>query len=152
MGLLLTVSQGLRDGQGTFLGVAALDIAFPYLIDNYLDPPELKDVVEAFLVGRDGMVIIRSSEAEDAFEADTYEPKAFPHLDQLPRDGLAARSAGWRTFETAEGVHALPRRSRTSSTRRCAPRARLGAAGPGEGMPWVRRCPPRRRPPPRMTG
>ncbi len=111
MGLLLTVSQGLRDEQGTFLGVAALDVALPYLIDNYLDPPELKDVVEAFLVGRDGMVIIRSSEATDAFEADTYEPRPFPYLDQLPQDGLASRSAGWRTFETAEGVQEIVWRS-----------------------------------------
>jgi len=99
MGLLLTVSEGLHDQEGNFLGVAALDVAFPYLIDEFLDAPELEDIAEAFLVGTDGNVVVRSSEKGGAFDAKTYEPKPFPFLAQLPRDGLAAKAAGWKRFD-----------------------------------------------------
>lgn len=98
MGLLLTVSEGLHDQAGNFLGVAALDVAFPFLIDSFLDSPELEDITEAFLVSSDGNVVVRSSEKRGAFDATKYVPKPFPHLAQLPRRGLASRSAGWKRF------------------------------------------------------
>lgn len=101
MGLLLTVSEGLYDDEGNFLGVAAVDVAFPYLITKFLDAPELKGSVEAFLVDRDGMVIVRSSEAKKAFTAKQYVPARFEYADHLPEDRRAG-AAGWKKIVTEE--------------------------------------------------
>jgi hypothetical protein len=95
MGLLLTVSQGLYDPAGTQLGVAAVDVAFPFVIDTFLDAPELQDTVEAFLVDAKGMTVVRSSLGEQAFTTREYTQKPFPYVDSLPR-GAAARTSGWR--------------------------------------------------------
>ena len=99
MGLLLTVSQGLYDDDGGFLGVAGLDVGFAYLIDELLDPDELDGVAEAFLLGPDNVVIVRSSHKASARTARTFVPAAFLHADRLPE--TTGKPGGWVEFDDA---------------------------------------------------
>jgi len=98
MGLLLTAVEGLYSPAGEFLGVAALDVAFPYLIDTFLDAPELSEHVEAFLVDSAGKVVVRSSHRARAFSVEQYTQEAFEHRDALPEGDQ--RTAGWTRVES----------------------------------------------------
>ncbi len=78
MGLLVTATRALRDPSGTLLGVAAVDITVGYLIDNYLVPEGLGASTEAWLVDREGRVVVRSSLKQEARTVRAWEPPPFP--------------------------------------------------------------------------
>ena len=98
MGLLLTVSQGLYDESGAFLGVGAVDVGFGYLIEELLDAPELVGAAEAFLIGPDNAVIVRSSHKENALRATEFVPVPFEHTALLPAE-RTDEAGGWVEFD-----------------------------------------------------
>ncbi|MBT3218700.1 MAG: protein kinase [Proteobacteria bacterium] len=61
LGLLVACTYALHSNSGEFLGVAAIDVSIPYLINEYLEPPGFGDVTEAFLIDDEGRVVVRSS-------------------------------------------------------------------------------------------
>ncbi len=101
MGLLLTASQALYDEAGTFLGVAALDVGFRYLVDELLDSDELAAHSEAFLVDSKEFVVARSTQKEAARTMRQFTPVPFEYGDQLPapKDGA---SGGWVEFDVGD--------------------------------------------------
>lgn len=79
LGLLITCASPLRDSQGNSLGVAAIDVTFTHVIDTLLDPQDLVNV-EAWLIDRNGKVIVRSSQKDESRNApDDWEPPPFPY-------------------------------------------------------------------------
>lgn len=100
MGLLITASRPLRDAEGDFVGVAAVDLLFGYVIDALLAPPELSAPVEIYLVDEKGLVVVQSSMRDSARTATTWEPAAFPMPDVLAK--MRARPGGGHTL-TGEG-------------------------------------------------
>lgn len=122
LGLLMTASQAIRDPvTHKLMGVAAVDLTFPYFIDTLLEDERLAKVGEAFLVDGEGLVIVRASQKELARKApkdyenpqlsadsvlgetgkailDAAKSKATGHLE-LPGNRLAVwsrlESTGW---------------------------------------------------------
>jgi eukaryotic-like serine/threonine-protein kinase len=79
LGLLVTCGRSLRDPQGGLLGVAAIDITVTWLVDALLRPEALAAPVEAWIVDREGLVVVQSSLAEAARTAGAdYAPSPFP--------------------------------------------------------------------------
>ena len=106
MGLLLTASQGLYDEGGEFLGVAAIDVGFHYLIEELLDIEALESHAEAFLVGPDDFVIARSSQKDVARTAKVFTPVAFEHTDLLPAN-RRHEHGGWVELGPPDGRQLL---------------------------------------------
>ncbi len=79
MGLLITCARALYDSDGAFQGVAAIDLTFSYVIDELLDTPKLADVGEAFLVDAENRVVVRSSQKDNARDAENYQQLPFEH-------------------------------------------------------------------------
>lgn len=100
MGLLVTATRALRDGAGTLVGVAAVDITVGYLIDTFLEPPGLAAPAEGWLVDGAGNVVVRSSLKHDARSVRTYQPPPFPYPDVL----AAVRAGGAANHHEHEGV------------------------------------------------
>ncbi|MFN7145401.1 MAG: cache domain-containing protein, partial [Myxococcota bacterium] len=98
--LLVTATRALRDGAGTLLGVAAVDITVGYLIDTFLEPPGLAAPAEGWLVDGDGNVVVRSSLKHDARSVRTYAPPPFPSPEVL----AAVRAGGAANHHEHEGV------------------------------------------------
>ncbi len=59
-GLVLTCVCPMINDRREFLGVAALDVTFDYLIETLLKIPELSGVREVYLLDREGRVVVRS--------------------------------------------------------------------------------------------
>ena len=118
MGLLLTVSRGLYDEAGAFLGVAAMDVGFGYLIEELLDAPELAGTAEAFLVDAEGLVVARSSHKATAKSAREFVPTPFEHADLLPTvkddgggwvelDGAAPMLMHWHALDAVDWTYVI---------------------------------------------
>ena len=73
LGLLMTAAQAIRhpSTQKT-LGVAGVDLTFPYFIDALLESEDLAEVGEAFLIDGDAKVIVRASQKALARDAKEY--------------------------------------------------------------------------------
>lgn len=104
MGLLLTCSAPLRARDGSVLGVAALDLAFAWVVEELLHPAELGGGVEAFLIDGAGLVVVRSSQRDTAREVTRYTPEPFPWSGVLPE--LQARPRGFAVSQGREVVWA----------------------------------------------
>jgi serine/threonine protein kinase len=61
-GLVLPCSAPLLAPDGTFLGVAGMDLAFDYLVAELLDPAHIAGAQETLLLDPDGNIILRSGE------------------------------------------------------------------------------------------
>ena len=73
LGLLITASQTIRHPlTNKRLGVAAVDLTFPYFIDTLLEHERLAKVGEAFIVDGEGKIIVRASEKALASDAKEY--------------------------------------------------------------------------------
>ncbi len=65
LGLLMTASQAIRNpATHKLLGVAAVDLTFPYFIDTLLESERLAKAGEAILVDGTGLIIVRASQKE----------------------------------------------------------------------------------------
>jgi hypothetical protein len=74
LGLLLTASQTIRHpATNKRLGVAAVDLTFPYFIDTLLESERLKGAGEAFIIDTEGKVMVRSSLKDLARNAKDYK-------------------------------------------------------------------------------
>ncbi|MBN2799292.1 MAG: protein kinase [Deltaproteobacteria bacterium] len=91
MGLLLTAARGIFDTDGTPRGVAAVDVGFTYLIDQFLETPAIRGDVESFLVTHDGMTVVRSSQRDVALRTQEYTQEPFPWPEALTQ---TERSSG----------------------------------------------------------
>ncbi len=90
LGLLITASQAIVHPQTQkTLGVAAIDLTFPYFIDTLLESPRLAKVGEAFLVDDADKVLVRASQKETARDAEQYKNPDFAD----PKEGLGAAAA-----------------------------------------------------------
>ncbi|MBN2798639.1 MAG: protein kinase, partial [Deltaproteobacteria bacterium] len=69
LGLILPCATGLYDDEEHFLGVAAIELTFDYLIDKLLETEELKDVSESYLLDREGRVVVDSSKKGRHFKS-----------------------------------------------------------------------------------
>jgi hypothetical protein len=67
LGLILPCARSLYDAKETFLGVAAIELTFRFIIEELLEIPELKANSEAFLVTEKGEVVIRSSKKDTEY-------------------------------------------------------------------------------------
>jgi hypothetical protein len=85
MGLLVTASIGLFDHDGHPDGVASVDLSIPHIVDELLDPKGLSVPVEAYLLDKDGGVVVQSSLKGSQAEA----PPPFPWPELLPQIGAA---------------------------------------------------------------
>ncbi len=94
MGLLITDSVALRTPEGEFLGVAAVDITFGYVIDTLLEPQGLEQPFEAFLVDEQGRVAVRSSQKALARTLTEYTPSPFEEWERI-----RGEETGYREFE-----------------------------------------------------
>lgn len=105
LGLLLTCGLALRDDEGSPLGVMAVDVTFGYVIDRFLEPADLAEGAEAWLIDREGRVVVRSSQAEFARKVpDDWVPPPFPHPELFER--MQRTSTGAVELEL-EGVDSL---------------------------------------------
>ena len=92
-GLLLPCVAGIRADDGRLLGVAAIDVAFSYLVDRYLGVDH-EAVTEVLLVSEDGRVMVRSSALGEGGRptqlGDAYATPPYPHAEavQASRDGI----------------------------------------------------------------
>lgn len=87
LGLLITASQAIRHPVSQKkLGVAAVDLTFPYFIDTMLEAPRLAKVGEAFIVDRDGKVLVRASQKDRALDATEWTNPDFEDA----KDGVGA--------------------------------------------------------------
>ncbi len=94
LGLLMTASQAVRDPHtGVRLGVAAVDLTFPFFIDALLDIEQLASSGEAFLIDEGGLVIVRSSLKEAARNAKDYDNPSAADAKVLGEDGKALLAA-----------------------------------------------------------
>jgi len=74
LGLLLTASQTIRHpATNKRLGVAAVDLTFPYFIDTLLESERLKGAGEAFIIDTDGKVMVRASLKDQARSVKDYK-------------------------------------------------------------------------------
>jgi len=103
LGALLTCIDDLRDANGTFLGVAAVDITFGYIIDELLDPPNIDAPVEAWLVDELGQVQVRSSLKRAARTATDWHSEPFPYAAQVS----ALHAGGVTTVAGPDGSQQL---------------------------------------------
>jgi len=104
LGLLMTASQAIRHPKSNaLLGVASVDLTFPYFIDSLLETPKLSGKSEAFIVNEDGLVLVRSTQKELARDAEKYENPPFEHKDVL----AAAKDAANGHLDLGGGKLAL---------------------------------------------
>jgi serine/threonine-protein kinase len=98
LGLLMTCAQAIRDPRThKRLGVAAVDLTFPYFIDALLENEKLASASEAFLVDAKGQLMVRGSQKEEARKAKEYNPPAFDADSALGADGKAILEAARRS-------------------------------------------------------
>jgi serine/threonine protein kinase len=71
-GMLITVSSGLHDAQGRFLGVAALDVTAAYVAEAMLVPAGIGIPVDVALIDEEGLVVAGTSVPIDAKEKPPY--------------------------------------------------------------------------------
>ncbi|MCC6621536.1 MAG: protein kinase [Deltaproteobacteria bacterium] len=84
LGLLMTASQSIRDPRtNALLGVASVDLTFPYFIDTLLEIEKLKAAGEAFIVNEEGLVLVRASLKDQARDAEKYDNPPFEHKNVL---------------------------------------------------------------------
>jgi len=60
-GLLLPCASALYAPDGTFLGVAAVELAFQDIIDEFMKLPDVAGFDESFLLDEEGRILIRST-------------------------------------------------------------------------------------------
>jgi len=85
LGLLMTASQPIKNpATNELLGVAAVDLTFPYFIDTLLENPKLKEAGEAFIVDDKGLVLVRASQKDKAKNYDaSYVNPPFEYKNVL---------------------------------------------------------------------
>ncbi len=95
LGLLMTAGQAIRDPKtDKLLGVAAVDLTFPYFIDALLENETLASAGESFLVDTKGQLMVRSTQKEEARKAKEYNPPRFDDGQRgLGEDGKAILAA-----------------------------------------------------------
>jgi len=69
LGLILPCGKALYDDDDNFLGVAAVELTFDYIIKELLEIDSLKDQSEAFLLNDQGEIVVRSSKKGRSTEA-----------------------------------------------------------------------------------
>ncbi len=67
LGLILPCAKALLDDEDRFLGVAAIELTFDYIIAELLEIPGLRNASEAFLLNDQGEVVVRSSKKGQEF-------------------------------------------------------------------------------------
>jgi hypothetical protein len=67
LGLILPCARSLYDAEEKFLGVAAIELTFKFVIEELLEIAELKAHSEAFLLNEKGEVVIRSSKKDTEY-------------------------------------------------------------------------------------
>jgi tRNA A-37 threonylcarbamoyl transferase component Bud32 len=94
-GLLLPCSAPLRDPQGRFIGLAAFDVTLDHLVRDLLPLRDLPAPTEAWILDRQGRVVVRQSLRYDRAEARENVAKArelplFPYEEvrDALRDGV----------------------------------------------------------------
>jgi hypothetical protein len=97
LGLLMSLTEAVRDEGGRLLGVAAIDLPMRDLIDTLLEIPELAAVgAEALLLDDQGRVQVRSTQKEVARTMTEFVP--VPFEDDAVRASIQKEGSGHGTL------------------------------------------------------
>ncbi|TNE85446.1 MAG: hypothetical protein EP330_25520 [Deltaproteobacteria bacterium] len=102
LGLILPCNLALRDHDGKLLGVAGLELTFGRVIRDLVRPDEVVGAVEAYLVDREGKIIVSSEDEGDDAERGTDLSEA-AELTPFPVANVVALSAEQSSGTWVEG-------------------------------------------------
>jgi len=97
LGILMTCAESIYAPDGSFIGVAAIDMTLFYFIDELLEEPALtRSGAEAFILDGDGRVVVRSSQKDVAMDATRWRLE--PYSEGLVVDALRLERQGHMTL------------------------------------------------------